>query len=100
MGFAPDHQITRSFLCGPKPALSEPVACRTVSFVWLTFLASGSHLCSPIDWAFRAVLTLTSTFCNFVIPTAVKRARAFTSARVGRRDLVLAFKVHAIYKTR
>jgi hypothetical protein len=26
-----------------------------------------------------------------VIPMAVKRARAFTSARVGRRDLVLAF---------
>jgi len=34
-----------------------------------------------------------------VIPMAVKRARAFISARVGQRDLVLAFKVHAIYKT-
>jgi len=34
-----------------------------------------------------------------VIPMAVKRARAFTSARAVQRDLVLAFKVHAIYKT-
>jgi hypothetical protein len=34
-----------------------------------------------------------------VIPMAVKRASAFISARVGQRDLVLAFEVHAIYKT-
>jgi hypothetical protein len=68
---------------------------------------------AEIDLA-RAVLVLTQTFYNPVIPTAVKasarfyqrasrgpQARRFCAfgVGVGRRDLVLAFKVHAICKT-
>jgi hypothetical protein len=45
----------------------------------------------PLRYIAHGVEVSTAYFLKLVIPTSVQRARAFTSARVGRRDLVLAF---------
>src|SRR5262249_43477668 len=47
-----------------------------------------SYIQCPRPWCVRKNSKI-SPFLKVVIPTAVKRARAFFSARVGRRDLVV-----------